>query len=132
MFCKTYKRTITVGHADLTAGTNGLAQAFYIGTTLPAGCRLINRELTGITQFTGGSVSAVTLTVGGTDADAIITGEDVLGGGTVNRAGTAGVNPEGNFGRQRITATFTPDASHKLVDLTAGAITITLIFARKL
>ena len=130
MFQKVIKRKLTVGHADLTAAVNGTAQTINIGQKPPTGSRLLTRELTGITQFTGGSASSCTLDIGGTDADAIVAAENVLGGGTVNRQGTSGVNPGGDYGGQQLTATFTPDASHTLAGLTAGAVTITLTFIR--
>jgi hypothetical protein len=127
---KIQKRTVTIGHADLTDAVNGEAQAINIGAVLPANARIIGRELTGLTEFSGGSVSAVTLSIGGTDADCIVAAQDVFtGAGVVSKEGTSGVNPNGNLGGQQLKATFTPDAGHALDALTAGAVTITVLFA---
>lgn len=127
---KIQKRTVTIGHADLTDAVNGEAQAINIGAVLPANARIIGRELTGLTEFSGGSVSAVTLSIGGTDADGIVAAQDVFtGAGVVAKQGTSGVNPNGNLGGQQLRATFTPDAGHALEALTAGAVTITVLFA---
>jgi hypothetical protein len=124
------KRTVTVGHAQLTDAVNGHAQAIAIGTALPANARIVGRELSGLTEFAGGSVSACTLSIGGTDVDAIVAAQDVFtGAGVVAKAGTSGVNPTGNLGGQQLYATFTPDAEHALDALTAGAVTITVLFA---
>lgn len=127
---KIQKRTVTIGHADLTSAANGEAQAINIGAALPANARIIGRELTGLTEFSGGSVSSLTLSIGGTDADGIVAAQSVFtGAGTVAKQGTSGVNPNGNLGGQQLTATFTPDAGHALDALTAGAVTITGLFA---
>jgi hypothetical protein len=124
------KRTVTVGHADLTDAVNGHAQVINIGAVLPANARILGRELSGLTEFSGGSVASCTLSVGGTDADALIAAQDVFtGAGVVAKQGTSGVDPNGNLGGQQLTATFTPDAGHALEALTAGAVTITVLFA---
>lgn len=124
------KRTVTVGHADLTDAVNGHAQVVNIGAVLPANARILGRELSGLTEFSGGSVSSCTVSIGGTDADAIVAAQDIFtGAGVVAKQGTSGVNPNGNLGGQQLTATFTPDGGHALEALTAGAITITVLFA---
>lgn len=124
------KRTVTVTHADLTDAVAGEAQAINIGAVLPANARILGRELTGLTEFSGGSVASCTLSIGGTDADAIVAAQDVFtGAGVVAKQGTSGVNPNGNLGGQQLKATFTPDGGHALDALTAGAVTITVLFA---
>jgi hypothetical protein len=124
------KRTVTVTHADLTDAVNGEAQIIAVGAVLPANARIIGRELSGLTEFSGGSVSACTLSVGGTDDDAIVAAQSVFtGAGIVEKCGASGVNPNGNLGGQQLNATFKPDAGHALLALTAGAVTITVFFA---
>jgi hypothetical protein len=123
------KRTVTVTHADLTDAVNGEAQAIPIGAVLPANARIVGSELTGLTEFSGGSVSACTLSVGGTNTTAIVNAQSVFtGAGTAAKRGTVGGNPNGNLGGQQLVATFTPDAGHTLDALTAGAVTITVLF----
>lgn len=122
------KRTVTVGEADLTNAVNGSPQAINIGAVLPASARILGCELTANTQFTGGSVASVTLSVGGTGTTDVVNAADVLGGGTGSRHGTFGPNPNGNLGGQQLVATFTPDGAHALSALTAGATTITVFY----
>jgi hypothetical protein len=124
------KRTVTVTHADLVDAVNGHAQIVAIGAVLPANARILGPELSGLIEFAGGGVSSCTVSIGGTDADAIVAAQDVFtGAGVVAKAGTAGVNPNGNLGGQQLNATFTPDAGHALLALTAGAVTITVLFS---
>lgn len=121
------KRTVTVGHADLTDAVNGHAQVVNIGAVLPTNAVVFACAPTGITPFSGGSVSECKLDVGGTDADAIINALELITDAPteaeINAAG--GLLPQGAYSAQQLTATFTPDAGHPLVDLTAGAVTIT-------
>lgn len=120
--------TQTIGHADLTQASNGVAQSINLGRVLPADAFILGRTIRDVTPFSGGGVTAVGMDIGGTDADAIVAGEDVLGGGSGDRQGTSGANPNGKFGGQQIAARFTPDASHNLDQLTAGSVTIDVLF----
>ena len=121
------KKTVTIGHADLTGAVNGAAQAISIGTALPANARVFAHEVNVATLFSGGSASAVKLDVGGTDADAIVTQLDVFtGAATGALAGTSGVHPNGSFASEQLVATFTPDGGHTLLALDAGSLTITV------
>lgn len=121
------KKTVTIGHADLTGAVNGAAQAINIGTALPANARVFAHEVNVGTLFSGGSASAVKLDVGGTDADAIVTQLDVFtGAATGALAGASGVHPDGSFASEQLVATFTPDGGHTLLALDAGALTITV------
>jgi len=123
------KRTVTVGHADLTDAVNGEAQVLNVGTALPANAVVLGHDVFVTTLFSGGSVSAVTVDIGGTDADAIVDGMDVFtGAATGALTGTAGVHPRGKFSSQQLTATFLPDGGHTLLALSAGALTITVWF----
>jgi len=124
------KRTVTVTHAELTSEVAGEAQAIDIGAVLPANARILGRELSGLTEFSGGDVASCTLDIGGTDADAIVAAQNVFAGaGVVDKQGTSGVNPNGNLGGQQLKATFTPDGAHALAALDAGAVTITVLFS---
>jgi hypothetical protein len=123
------RRSVTITVSDLTEAVDGAPQQFNVGNVLPVNARIIGRSLRDVTPFTGGGATEVLLDVGGTDPDAIIAGEDLLAGGTNEREGAAGVNPTGGlYGGQQITATFTPDVTHNLADLTAGAVTIDVLF----
>jgi hypothetical protein len=124
------KRTVTIGHADLTEATNNTAQAIAIGAALPANAVVLGHEVHVTTVFSGGSASAVTVDIGGTDPDAIVDGMDIFtGAATGALTGTAGVHPKGKFSAQTLTATFLTDASHALLGLSAGALTITVWFS---
>jgi hypothetical protein len=123
-------REVTVTHADLTESTNNTAQAINIGAALPAGARVVDSEFYLTTVFSGGSATAVTVDIGGTDTDAIVDGADIFtGSATGYRSGTAGVHRTGSFGGEQLKATFLTDASHNLNGLTAGSIRIRVWFA---
>ena len=113
-----------VEHSDLTAAAT--SQAVALGT-LPAGAWVLDLEIYIETLFSGGSVSACTLDVGGTDTDAICDGHDVFTGAATGRlpASTKGVHPTGYFGGEAITATFA-STSDNVVNLSAGKLTLTL------
>jgi hypothetical protein len=124
------KRTVTVGHADLTTAANNTAQVVNIGAALPTNAFVIAHDVTVTTLFSGGEASACTVDIGGTDADAIVDGMDIFtGAATGALTGTAGVHPKGDFSAQQLTATFLTDASHAVLGLDAGALTITVWFA---
>lgn len=125
-----YSRSVTVGHADLTESTNNTAQAINIGSILPTDAVVVAHDVNVATLFSGGSASAVTVDIGGTDADAIVDGMDIFtGAATGALIGTAGVHFKGKFSAQQLKATFLTDSSHNLAGLTAGSITITVYFA---
>ena len=118
--------TKTITHADLTAAAVSESIALL---TPPANSFLVAHQITLGTAFSGGSVSAAVLDLGGTDADAIIDGADVFtGASALARSGTAGINPRGNFGSQALAALFVATGDN-VVNLTAGSITIDLVFA---
>ena len=127
------KRTVTVGHADLTAASNGLAQAINIGATLPANARIISVDASALTPFSGGSASAVGMTIGTSgDVDALISVCDVFAAAVDGGPSsfTAGIRPNKLFATvgAQLIATFTPDGSHTLLGLTAGSITIDVFY----
>lgn len=121
------KRTVQITHADLTDAVNGEAQVINIGDALPTNAVVLGHEVLVSTLFSGGSVSAVALDIGGTDADAIVDGMDVFtGAATGSLSPRTGAHAQGKFSAQQLTATFTPDGAHTLAELTAGDLTITV------
>ncbi len=121
------KRTVTIGHADLTSAVNGEAQAINVGDVLPANAVVIAHEVNVATLFSGGSASAVVLDLGGTDVDAIVSDLNVFTGSTTGALSPrTGVHAQGKFSGEQLVATFTPDAGHTLAGLSAGALTITV------
>lgn len=124
------KRTVTIGHADLTDAVNGEAQAINVGAVLPANAVVLAHEVNIATLFSGGGATAVKMDLGGTDADAILSQLDVFTGAATGALSPGtGVHPQGKFGAEQLKATFTPDAGHSLDGLTAGALTITVWYA---
>lgn len=124
-------RTITVLHSDLTEAVNGTAEAVNIGAALPANAVVMAHELDITTLFSGGTVSAVTVDVGGTDPDAIVNGHDVFTGAATGKltGSTLGVHSAGLFSSEQLVITFTPDAGNPLVDLDAGELDVTVWYA---
>ncbi len=123
----------TVVEADLTAAVNGTAQTVTIGG-LPAGATVFAVAMKLRTQFTGGGATAVGVTIGDTTGGVgrYGTAIDAFGG----TAGTNFIKPTtaglfaGSYAvDDTITAIFTPDASHTLLALTAGAIDFEILFA---
>lgn len=121
----------TIVEADLTAAVNGTAQNIALGT-LPEGAILNpvpNIKLT--TQFTGGSASAVGLTIGTAAGPTLIATSFDIFGATASglfvpmTAGAQRVVPSGG---QTIVAAITPDAGHTLLALTAGSCSIELYY----
>lgn len=122
-------KTVTITHADLTSAVNGTAQAINIGTALPTNALVVGCKSKLNTAFSGGSVSACHVDVGGTDIDGIIAQQDVFtGASTAATDLPAGVKPQGLYSAQQLVATFTPDGSHTLLALSAGSITITVYY----
>jgi hypothetical protein len=127
-----YKKTVTVGHADLTDAVNGEAQAINIGTALPNNSRIVGVDMRALTVFTGGSVSAVTCDVGTSgDVDALIAAADLqtaaVDGGPATMP--AGVRPNKTFASGgQLIATFTPDGGHALLALSAGSVIIDVLY----
>ena len=121
------KKTVTVGHADLTDAVNGEAQVINIDTALPANAVVLGHEVNVGTLFSGGGASAVKLDIGGTDADAIVSQMDVFTGAATDALSPrTGAHAQGKFSSEQLVATFTPDAGHTLNDLTAGSLVITI------
>jgi hypothetical protein len=113
-----------IEHSDLTAAAT--SEAIALGT-LPANSFVLGHEIYIETLFSGGSVSAITLDIGGTDADAIVDGHDVFTGAATGRltGSTLGVHNAGYFGAEAMVATFVATGDN-VVNLTAGKLTVTI------
>ncbi len=115
--------------ALLTAATNGLKQTIKIGD-LPLDAMVLFAPAVNLaTQFTGGSASAVGLSVGNTASDtAYMTSFDIFGGTAsgVYVRGAAGVAvAAGPLAAADVcNLVITPDGGHTLLALTAGACTV--------
>lgn len=125
----TKKATVTITPAQLTEAGVGVSQSINIGSALPENAYVLAHTLRDVTAFSGGGVTAVDLDIGGDDPDAIVAGEDMLGGGISDREGLLGVNPTGRFSAQQLKARFTPDAGHSLSQLAGGAVTIDVMYS---
>ncbi len=120
------KRTATIGFATVAAKGAVASGTFNVGAVLPANARIMGVELTG-TAFAGGSVSAMALDVGGTDADALVAAADAFTGAVFPKHGTAGINPNGNLSAQQLVATLT--ATDGLLNaITSGSVVVTVTF----
>ncbi len=122
---KPNKLSITIGHADLTAAAT--SQAINIGSPLPPDAVILGREIRLATAFSGGTVSACTVSIGGTSATAIVNAESIFTGATTAKKGTDGANPFGRLGGQQLTATITTTGDN-VVNLSAGSMTIDIYY----
>lgn len=125
------KRTVTVGHADLTDADT--SQDVNIGAALPANARIIGVDVRGFTAFAGGSVSALALDIGTSgDIDALVDGADLFAAAVDGGPSTmpTGIRPNKTFATAgaQLVARFVSTGDN-LVNLTAGAVTIDVLFA---
>lgn len=124
------KRTVAITEADLTDAVNGEAQAINVGAILPANAVVLAHEVNVATLFSGGGATAVKLDLGGTSSTAIVDQMDVFtGAATGALSPRTGAHAQGKFSAEQLIATFTPDAGHSLVNLTAGSLTVTVWFS---
>lgn len=123
------KKTVTVGHADLDAAAT--TQSINIGTSLPANARIVGVSLHTATAFSGGTVSALKLDIGSTgDVDAIVAQADLYAAVVDGQAAScpAGISPNKLFASAtQLAAKFTATGDN-LVNLTAGAVTIDVLY----
>ena len=122
------KRSVTVGHADLTDADT--SQDFSIGAALPANARILGVDLHTLTAFAG-ITGPITVDIGSSgDTDALVDGA-VVSTAVDGHASTRplGVCPNKLFASStQLTARF-DSASGNLVDLTSGTVTIDVLFA---
>jgi hypothetical protein len=125
------KRTVTVGHADLTDADG--SQTVNIGAVLPANSRIIGVDIRALTAFSGGTNSAIAVDIGTSgDVDALVDGADLFAAAVDGGPATMpkGVRPNKTFATAgaQLTATFLATGD-TLLALTAGAVTIDVLFA---
>lgn len=124
------KRTVTVGHADLTDADT--SQTVNIGAVLPANARILGVSVHTVTAFSGGSVSALALDIGTSgDVDAIVDGAALHSAAVDGQVATlpSGIAPNKLFASAgaQLIATFVSTGDN-LVNLTAGACTIDVLY----
>lgn len=126
------KKTVTVLEGDLVSAVNGASAAINVGTALPANARIVGVDMRAETAFSGGGATALKCDVGTAgDVDALVVQADlfaaVVDGGPP--AVPAGARPNKTYAAGgQLIATFTPDAGHTLTGLTAGAVTIDVLY----
>ena len=113
------KRTVTVDEADLT----GSSQAVNIGAVLPTNAVVLAHEI--IVNEQGAGQSDLTITVGGTTANAIVASTDLDALATGRYQATLGAHPRGSFSAEQLVATF---AATNLATLSAGNWTFNVWF----
>ncbi len=125
------KRTVTVGHADLTDADT--SQTISIGAVLPANARILGVAIHTVTTFAGGTATDLVVDIGtADDVDALIDGADVFGtivdGQALARP--LGIAPNKLFASAgaQLTATFVSTGDN-LVNLTSGTCTIDVLFS---
>lgn len=118
--------SIPLSLATIQAQTSGTA--FNIGSVLPANARVLRHEVDVVTTVTGGTLSAVHITLqGGSDSAGSIQGStDVFtAGGYLTVAGS---NDYATRGGQQLKATLT-SASDTLANATAGSLVVNIYYA---
>jgi hypothetical protein len=116
------KKTVTVDESELS----NASQAVNIGTALPENAIVLGHEI--VVNEDAAGQSDLTITIGGTDADAIVasTDLDALSDNPGKYQGTLGVHPKGSFSTEQLVATF---AATDLGSLTTGNWTITVWYS---
>lgn len=106
------KKTVIVGEAALS----GASQVVNIGTALPANAVVLGHEIVVTTQGVLAG-NDLTITVGGTTANAIVASTDLDALAPGKYQGTLGAHPRGSFSSEQLVATF---AASDLASLSAG------------
>lgn len=124
-----FKRTLTVGHADLTAAAVSQTITDPIGA-FPTGARLMGYRKSVSTAFSGGGSSSCAIDVGFNGAtDVLDDGQTVFTGVAAETFG-AGTNAlplvRRDIGGKTLQAAFTADVNVAL--LTAGAVTFEVFY----
>lgn len=113
------KRTVTVDEAELT----GASQAVNVGAALPTNAVVLAHEI--IVNEQGAGQSDLTITLGGTTANAIVASTDLDALGAGKYQATLGAHPRGSFSAEQLVATF---AATNLATLSAGNWTFNVWF----
>lgn len=128
------KATTTIGFAAVQAASttqtispSGAATGITGSLLLPANARVIAREINVTQAFTGGSISAMTIGVGGVSSIDIVSSQSVFTlVGLVG--GTSGTNPTPFYAAStQVTVLFTSTTAN-LSSLTTGSVTIDLLY----
>ncbi len=119
--------TIDVPLATIQAQTSGVA--FNIGAVLPANARLEGIELDVLTTLSGGSAASAHATVqGGSDAAGSLIGSTDVFTAT-GSFDTPGSDPYPDRGGQQLKMTITGDGTHALSALTAGHLSVVVVYS---
>jgi hypothetical protein len=130
------KASLNLGFAAINgvAGTSTTVNVVAGGppaTTpaLPANSRIIGREIRIATAFSGGAISAMTLSLGITGTTTqIVNAQTVFTGTTGNLAGTSGTDPQPFYAAStQLIATITSTGAN-LTALTAGALVLDVLY----
>lgn len=106
------KKTVTVDEEALT----GTSQAVNVGTALPANAVVLAHEIV-VNEQGALAGNDLTITLGGTTANAIVASTDLDALGVGSYQGTLGTHPRGSFSSEQLVATF---AASDLASLSAG------------
>jgi len=124
-----YKKTVTVAFDDFTATADGADEDINVGTALPAGAMLLASKYEITTPFVGAGVATLTMKVGFSgDTDGVTEAVDILGDAAAEYRGTPGTAMGGPAGSKQLVANFDPDNAGGLDELTAGSVTITVLY----
>lgn len=127
---RNFEFSVDIGQADLTSAVNGAAQSINLGSALPAGAWVVAVEIVQTTPFTEAGATACDLDIGITgDLDALVDGFDARGSAAGRYRPLTGGRSQGDFAALQLKATFTPDSLHNLLGLTAGAMTIKVVYS---
>lgn len=122
------KKTVTVGHADLTDADG--SQTINIGTALPVNARIVGVDMRSLAAFSGGTASEVTVDVGTSgDVDALVDGADLFAAAVDGGPATMppGIRPNKTFAAgAQLIATFA--ANDDVADLSAGSVVIDVLY----
>lgn len=114
------------------ADTDNTNRVYPIGAAMPAGAIFVGLVIHLVTPFTN-PLSSLALTVGGTDADGLVSAFDLVGNSAGYFDGTAGAqNIEAAkvaaLTGQQITATLDPGSTDKVSESTVGEVKVTIFY----
>lgn len=119
-----YRKSITVGHADLTAAALTQQVSLY---DLPAGAEIMAATMRDITGFTGGGAAVATASIGTAAAPTLITAATSVFTTATHKGFTAGTASQAHLATATsLIVQFTGDVN--VVGFTAGSVTIDLVF----
>jgi hypothetical protein len=114
------------------ADTDDTPRVYNLGTACPAGASLVGAVIHLVTPFQNPNTDSLSLEVGGTDADGIISAFDLLGtagyyDGTPGAQYAEGAMVAAVAGQQ-LTATLNPGATGKVSENTVGQVRVTVYY----